>query len=84
MLARQDKEGEPYKLHLTQPKCVIDDLTVGIGWWFPGGDSSLDRIVIDGEVFEGDRLQGAKGTDTAVKEGSRVQGFKTALPDDED
>ena len=55
MLARQDKEGEPYKLHLTQPECVIDDLTVGIGWWFPGGDSSLDRIVIDGEVFEGDR-----------------------------
>ena len=38
----------------------------------------------NGEVFEGDRLQGAKGTDTAVKEGSRVQGFKTALPDDED
>ena len=77
----RDKEGEPYKLHLTQPKY---DLTVGIGWWFPGGDSSLDRIVIDGEVFEGDRLQGTKGTDTAVKEGSRVQGFKTALPDDED
>ena len=29
-------------------------------------------------------VAGAKGTDTAVKEGSRVQGFKTALPDDED
>ena len=80
----RDKDCEPYELRLTQSHIEIDDLTVTIGWWFPGGDSSLDKVVIDGEVFEGDRLEAARGTDTAVKEGSVVQGFKTAFPDDSD
>ena len=80
----RSKEGEPYALQTKQEGIVIDDLSVGIGWWFPGGDTSLDRIVIDGEVFADDKLNAAKGKDTAVKEGSLVQGYKTHLPDDSD
>jgi hypothetical protein len=79
----RSKEGEPYALQTKQEGILIDDLSVGIGWWFPGGDTSLDRIVIDGKVFADDKLD-AKGKDTAVKEGSLVQGYKTHLPDDPD
>ena len=80
----RSEEGQAYELQLTQSDCPIDDLSVGIGWWFPGGDALLDSVVIDGERFEGERLEAAKGTDTAVKEGSLVQGYKTALPEDDD
>ena len=80
----RDKEDDPHTLNLTQQEVQIGDMSAGIGWWFPGGDSSLEKVVIDGEVWEGEKLASAKGVDTAVKEGSLVQGYKTMLPDDDD
>jgi hypothetical protein len=46
----RDSESGPYEIldGPRQSKIGADSLNLDIGWWFPGSDSSLDKVVIDG------------------------------------
>ena len=58
--------------------------TTTIGWCFPDGTASLDRVEIDGVIFEGEVLNTLPIKDAGLKEGSTIQVYKTALEDDDE
>jgi len=53
---------------------------MGVDWWFPGGDSTLDKIVIDDVTY----AVFPKASDTVFRRGSVVKAYKTFLPSDSD
>ena len=73
------REDAPYESSLRQEGVEIYDRSEGIGWWFPGADASLDKVVIDGVTYTHGDDGWPKGSDTVVREGSEVESFKTAL-----
>ena len=55
-----------------------------LSWTFPDGSASLDKVVIDGVEFEGERME-ALIKDTGVQAGSVLKVYRTAMTDsDED
>jgi hypothetical protein len=52
-----------------------------IGWIFPDGSSSLDKVVVDGVVFQSEQLNSVAMVATGVKEGSVVTTFNTQNSD---
>mmetsp|Transcript_12637 Transcript_12637/g.35979 ORF Transcript_12637/g.35979 Transcript_12637/m.35979 type:complete len:108 (+) Transcript_12637:109-432(+) len=81
---RASKDAE-YELHLRQEGVSIADMNTTIDWWFPAGDSTLDRVTIDDMDYASSGDTGwPKGSDTVVKEGSEVHAYKTMLDDEED
>ena len=85
---RDNSDGE-YKEEVRQEGVQIADLRESIGWWFPGGDSTLDKVVMDGTTYVpkvaplGSDLW-PKGSDTNVKHGSLVSGYKTMFEQEYD
>lgn len=61
----------------------IVDMTSSLGWCFPDGSASLDKVTIDGQEYTGGALD-TPMKDTAVKEGSVVQVYKTAMGDEDE
>jgi hypothetical protein len=83
---RDDGSGS-YSLNLEQTVSVIvtqpDGHSTSIGWCFPDGSSSLDRVEVDGTAHEADALDRPM-KQTGLREGSIVKVYRTALSDDED
>ena len=80
----RSSELETYDVLSTEEGVTLVDITQTLGWIFPGADSTLDKVVIDGSIFEGDAIQQTTMDATGVKPHSVVQVYKTMLASDDD
>jgi len=79
----RDGEAAAYEKALGPEETEIVNARDTIGWVFPDGSASLDRVVVDGKEFTGDELNSTAMIDTGVKEGSRIEVYKTCFPQDD-
>ena len=83
----RDSVSGPYEIldGPRQSKIGADSMNLDIGWWFPGSDSSLDKVVIDGiEYTNSDTGPLPMGKDTVVRDGSEIAAYKTSISSEEE
>lgn len=77
-----DHAGADYELSLSQVGMEVAG-TTAIGWCFPDGTASLDRVEIDGVTFEGEKLD-LPIKDAGLKDGSTVKVYTTELEEEDE
>jgi hypothetical protein len=82
-LFMRENEAVDYALTLDDKTECIDAEKTSISWTFPDGTSQLDKVVVDGRVFEGADL-GKMMSETGIAEGSVVEVYRTSLDEDDD
>jgi hypothetical protein len=67
-----------YEQYMDEVTSFVNPQSTSIGFSFPDGTSTLDRVVVDGVEFTDLDI---KMIDTGVKTGSVVEVFSTAIDD---
>ncbi len=70
-----------YEQYMDEVTTLVNPQSTSIGFTFPDGTSTLDRVVVDGVQFHAFDLM---MIDTGVKTGSLVEVYSTSALDDHD